>query len=73
MKGNSDVAGAEWIKSTYSNGDGGSCVEWAPGYAAATGLVPVRDSKDPRRPALLIGADAFSSFVRGVRLGSRWE
>ncbi|MBZ2409197.1 DUF397 domain-containing protein [Streptomyces sp. L06] len=37
-----------WVKSTYSNGSGGDCVEWAPSVALATGTVPVRDSKAPR-------------------------
>lgn len=39
-----------WVKSTYSNGDGGNCVEWSPTYAHAHNLVPIRDSKAPTSP-----------------------
>lgn len=58
------VGAARWRKSTYSNGEGGSCVEVADGVP---GIVPVRDSKAPQCPALLIGAEAWSSFVADVR------
>ncbi|GLF97380.1 DUF397 domain-containing protein [Streptomyces yaizuensis] len=51
-----------WIKSSYS-GNGGQCVEWAPGHASATGVVPVRDSKRPGGPALMVSADAFAGLV----------
>ncbi|MFJ4773334.1 DUF397 domain-containing protein [Streptomyces uncialis] len=57
-----------WIKSSYS-GNGGSCVEWAPAHASADGIVPVRDSKAPRGPVLNIPADAFTTFVAGVKAG----
>ncbi|QXE36069.1 DUF397 domain-containing protein [Streptomyces sp. GMY02] len=57
-----------WVKSSYSN-NGGTCVEWAPAYASATGVVPVRDSKDPSGPVLNLPADAFASFVAGVKAG----
>ncbi|GGP34771.1 DUF397 domain-containing protein [Streptomyces sindenensis] len=56
-----------WVKSSYSNS--GTCVEWAPRTASATGTVPVRDSKNPGGPALAVAADAFSSFVAGVKAG----
>ncbi|MFD5467846.1 DUF397 domain-containing protein [Kitasatospora sp. NPDC127059] len=32
-------------------------------------VVPVRDSKDPRGPALAFPAEAWSSFVAAVRSG----
>ncbi|MGC5397676.1 DUF397 domain-containing protein [Streptomyces sp. DT20] len=57
-----------WFKSSYSN-NGGSCVEWAPARASATGIVPVRDSKDLRGPVLGIPAYAFTAFVVGVKAG----
>ncbi|WP_399091630.1 DUF397 domain-containing protein [Streptomyces sp. BBFR2] len=57
-----------WIKSSYS-GSGGTCVEWAPAHAAATGIVPVRDSKDPHGASLSVPAAAFASFVAGVKAG----
>ncbi|MFD8118064.1 DUF397 domain-containing protein [Streptomyces microflavus] len=58
----------QWVKSSYS-GNGGSCVEWAPHTASATGIVPVRDSKDTTGPVLSIPAAAFSAFVTGVKSG----
>ncbi|MFD5000455.1 DUF397 domain-containing protein [Streptomyces buecherae] len=57
-----------WVKSSYSGGEG-ECVEWAPGRVAATGTVPVRDSKDPHGPALRFDASAWSAFVAGVKAG----
>lgn len=56
---------AAWIKSSYSNGDGGECVEWAPSYSPA-GSVPVRDSKNPDGPALLFSADAWTGFIAAL-------
>ncbi|MFB7951829.1 DUF397 domain-containing protein [Streptomyces sp. NPDC056045] len=58
-----------WVKSSYS-GSGGTCVEWAPAHASATGVVPVRDSKDPHGPVLAVPAASFASFVAGVRAGA---
>ncbi|APY88423.1 DUF397 domain-containing protein [Streptomyces alfalfae] len=55
---------ARWRKSTYSGGDSGECVEVADGIP---GVVPVRDSKDPQGPALVIGGTAWQDFVTGVR------
>ncbi|MDJ1638988.1 DUF397 domain-containing protein [Streptomyces pakalii] len=64
----SEFTTPQWVKSTYS-GNGGSCVEWAPATASTTGIVPVRDSKNPGGPALSLAADAFTSFVAGVKAG----
>ncbi|WP_447037320.1 DUF397 domain-containing protein [Streptomyces sp. DSM 118878] len=56
---------ARWRKSSHSGGDGGeSCIEVADGIP---GVVPVRDSKDPQGPALVIGGTAWQAFVTGVR------
>ncbi|PWI41380.1 DUF397 domain-containing protein [Streptomyces sp. ICBB 8177] len=63
-----DISQAVWVKSSYSNGDGGACVEWAPAWAAA-GAVPVRDSKDPQGPALLFTPRAWHAFVSAVKSG----
>ncbi|WP_376778545.1 DUF397 domain-containing protein [Kitasatospora kifunensis] len=57
-----------WIKSSYSGGSGGQCVEWAP-QCATQGSVPVRDSKDPHGPALIFPASSFAAFVAGVKTG----
>lgn len=65
MTRTADLAAACWIKSSFSS-DGGQCVEVAPGLS---GIVPVRDSKDPHGPALVFGTDAFSSFLSAVKAG----
>ncbi|MFG2865882.1 DUF397 domain-containing protein [Streptomyces sioyaensis] len=61
-----EVSAAQWRKSSYSNPDGGNCVEVADGFP---GTVPVRDSKDPHGPALTFEATAWSSFVTAVKSG----
>lgn len=57
---------AQWRKSSYSNGGDGNCVEVA---ERVVGLVHVRDSKRPHRPALLFPAGAWTRFVTGLRRG----
>lgn len=61
-----DLTGAEWRKSTRSNGSGGNCVEVA---GNLPGVVAVRDSKDPAGPVLTFGPDAWRAFV--TRLAGR--
>ncbi|MER6141627.1 DUF397 domain-containing protein [Streptomyces sparsogenes] len=64
-----DLSSAEWIKSSYSNANEGQCVEYAPGIAAAAGIVPVRDSKDPARHALAFSVSAWILFTAALRSG----
>jgi hypothetical protein len=52
-----------WRKSSYSGPNGGQCVEVGEGLRE---VVPVRDSKDPHGPALMITPSAWSSFVAAV-------
>ncbi|WMX45053.1 DUF397 domain-containing protein [Streptomyces roseicoloratus] len=59
-----DLAAASWRKSSYSDGGGGDCVEVADNLPHT---VPVRDSKNPAGPALLIPAPAWSAFVDHVK------
>lgn len=54
-----------WRKSSYSNGNGGACVEVAD---LDTGRA-VRDSKDPSGPALMFPAATWGAFIAGVRVG----
>ncbi|WP_433891207.1 DUF397 domain-containing protein [Streptomyces sp. CA-111067] len=61
-----ETAPLAWRKSTYSNGQGGECIEVADGLAD---VVPVRDSKDPHGPALAFASDAWASFVADVKAG----
>ncbi|MFF8789994.1 DUF397 domain-containing protein [Streptomyces sp. NPDC015125] len=62
-----DLSAACWRKSSYSNGDGGECLEVADDFP---GLVPVRDSKVPEGPALIVRAGAWSRFVTAVKADS---
>lgn len=57
----------DWRKSSYSNGDSGSCLEVQDHHPTA---VPVRDSKVPGGPALLIPATGWTSFVDAVKGGA---
>ncbi|MDJ0345472.1 DUF397 domain-containing protein [Streptomyces sp. H10-C2] len=54
------AAEARWLKSSYSDNEGGNCIE----IATRPGTVLVRDSKDPEGPKLVLDADAWRSFVR---------
>lgn len=60
-----NLSDALWSRSSYSNGDGGHCVEVA---ANLPGLVPVRDSKTaPHGPTLILTASAWTPFVTAFR------
>ncbi|MFE9424515.1 DUF397 domain-containing protein [Kitasatospora sp. NPDC006697] len=54
------------MKSSYSEANGGTCVECAP-QSASLGLVPVRDSKDPAGPFLTFPSSSFSAFLLGLK------
>ncbi|MFD0151093.1 DUF397 domain-containing protein [Streptomyces sp. NPDC055721] len=58
-----DLNNAHWRKSSYSNGDGGNCVEVRDDVP---GVVPVRDSKVADGPILVVPAAAWSVFVAGI-------
>ncbi|MFI1397575.1 DUF397 domain-containing protein [Streptomyces sp. NPDC020681] len=53
-----------WFKSSYSDGEGGDCVEVAPTPAA----IHVRDSKHPTGPQLAVTPTTWATFVRSVRV-----
>ncbi|MGV9271515.1 Scr1 family TA system antitoxin-like transcriptional regulator [Kitasatospora sp. NPDC003701] len=59
----------EWKTASYSQGDGGQCVEVATNVAQAEQIVPVRDSKDRSGPELGFSLAGWSAFVAGVRAG----
>ncbi|GHA98865.1 DUF397 domain-containing protein [Streptomyces chryseus] len=64
-----DLSTAAWRKSSYSNGDGGDCVEVADDCPG--GFIPVRDSKTaPGGPALVFRAAGWAHFVTAVRNGA---
>lgn len=81
-----DLTRAQWIKSSYSDANGGECVEFSPTFAwvkssysdasggqciemalGISGLVPVRDSKNPDGPTLVFPAADWSTFVAALK------
>ncbi|MDB1088726.1 DUF397 domain-containing protein [Streptomyces sp. ACA25] len=61
-----DVSVATWRKSSYSNSDGGACIEVSDDFLA---VVPVRDSKIADCSVLVFPAGKWSSFVEGLKAG----
>ncbi len=61
-----DASIPRWFTSSYSGGNGNSCVEVA---FLPDGTVGVRDTKDRTRPALRVRPGAWAAFVRGTRVG----
>lgn len=59
-----DLRTAAWRTSSYSNGDGGDCVQVADNVP---GFVPVRDSKLADSPVLAFRAADWAEFVRGLK------
>ncbi|MGW2018242.1 DUF397 domain-containing protein [Streptomyces sp. NPDC001927] len=59
-----DLSTVTWRKSSYSNAEGGECLEVAD---ALPHVVPVRDSKNPAGPALVFEAGAWAAFVAALR------
>ncbi|MET9482160.1 DUF397 domain-containing protein [Streptomyces sp. NPDC006638] len=56
----SSPPGVMWRKSSYSSDNGGDCLEIASGFP---GIVPVRDSKAPEGPVLMLSTHAWAGFV----------
>ncbi|MEU4902412.1 DUF397 domain-containing protein [Streptomyces sp. NPDC022067] len=59
-----DLSTVAWRKSSYSNNDGGMCVEVAD---SLPGIVPVRDSKNPDGPVLIFSNDSWSTFIATLK------
>jgi Domain of unknown function (DUF397)/Domain of unknown function (DUF5753) len=57
-----DLSAATWRKSARSSGGGSNCVEVA--------HIPIRDSKNPAGPALIITPAAFRELADGIRRGT---
>ena len=60
-----DMSRIEWRKASYSNSNGGACVE----VATAAHAVAVRDSKDPDGPKLAFTAEAWDTFIEHIKHG----
>ncbi|MEU2869959.1 DUF397 domain-containing protein [Streptomyces olivoreticuli] len=61
-----DLCDIDWVKSSFSSGQGGNCLEWAPGSIVSRDVVPVRDSKKPQGPTLALAPRAWSSFITAL-------
>jgi hypothetical protein len=59
-----DLTRAEWRKSSYSGGNGGTCVEVARNLP---NVVAVRDSKNPDGPALVFPAADWQGFTASIK------
>ncbi|MGW7092262.1 DUF397 domain-containing protein [Streptomyces sp. NPDC054874] len=59
-----ELSTAHWRSSSYSNTNGGECVEISDDFP---GIVPVRDSKNPTGPALVLRTAAWDAFVSSVK------
>lgn len=64
-----NLSAVTWRKSSYSNEPGGDCVEVADNIPGT--VVPVRDSKNPQGPVLLIPASSWAAFVTVIRSSAR--
>ncbi|OKK20258.1 hypothetical protein AMK09_16815 [Streptomyces sp. CB02488] len=59
-----ELSTAHWRSSSYSNANGGECVEVSDDFS---GVIPVRDSKNPAGPALVVEAAAWGAFVSSLK------
>jgi hypothetical protein len=67
-----DLSSAAWRTSSYSGGNGGQCVEVATISSTQDGpaeLLAVRDSKNPRSPALAFTPWQWQQFTAGIKAG----
>ncbi|MGV9283649.1 DUF397 domain-containing protein [Streptomyces sp. NPDC003730] len=56
----------KWVKSRYSDNEGGNCVE-----VARAGAIHVRDSKSaPTGPRFQVSAPAWAAFIAAVQPGA---
>jgi Domain of unknown function (DUF397) len=60
-----DLTNAEWRKSSYSNANGGQCVE----TAFLPGAIAVRDSKNPSGPALTFTPESWTALTIAIKAG----
>jgi hypothetical protein len=64
MRHTPELSSARWRRSSYSNANGGECVEITGDFP---GVVPVRDSKTPHGPVLVVPAPAWDAFVSSLK------
>ncbi|MFH9422792.1 DUF397 domain-containing protein [Streptomyces sp. NPDC017529] len=64
MRHTPELSTVHWRKSSYSNTNGGSCVEVADDLP---GIVPVRDSKTPHGPIVTFPATSWTAFIASLK------
>ncbi|KWT60379.1 hypothetical protein ADL21_19375 [Streptomyces albus subsp. albus] len=64
MPNTPELSTARWRKSSYSNANGGNCVEIAEDIP---GTIPVRDSKTPHGPILTFPTAAWAAFIDALK------
>ncbi|PKR47116.1 DUF397 domain-containing protein [Streptomyces sp. EAG2] len=58
------LSDAHWFTSSYSNAQGGECVE---GSVLDGGQMAIRDTKDRRRGAFVFEASAWGAFIDTIK------
>ncbi|MEV4670320.1 MULTISPECIES: DUF397 domain-containing protein [Actinomadura] len=58
-----DLSGATWRKASRSHDDGDQCIE----LASASGVVVVRDSKDPSGPKIFVSSADFRLLAEAIK------
>ncbi|WP_408990581.1 DUF397 domain-containing protein [Streptomyces caniscabiei] len=56
-----------WVKSSYSEGSGGNCLEVALTHLIHPTHIPVRDSKTPLGPKLVFRAESWALFIENLK------
>lgn len=64
MTGQAALSGARWFTSSYSNGQGGQCVE---GALLDGDHMAIRDTKDRARGTFVFPAPAWDAFVGALK------
>ncbi|MFI9598708.1 DUF397 domain-containing protein [Streptomyces sp. NPDC052043] len=64
MRHTPELNDVRWRRSSYSNTNGGECVEVAEDFP---GVVPVRDSKNPCGPVLVVPAAVWDAFLDSLK------
>ncbi|GCD46403.1 DUF397 domain-containing protein [Streptomyces paromomycinus] len=68
MRSTPDLSTTRWRKSSYSNTNGGECVEIAEDLP---GIIPVRDSKTPHGPILTFPTASWTTFITALKTAER--
>ncbi|BDM67503.1 hypothetical protein HEK616_09900 [Streptomyces nigrescens] len=66
MQIRADDLSVDWFSSSYSNDQGGQCVQ---GGKMGDGSMAVRDSKNPHGAAFVFPAASWSQFIDTVKRG----